>query len=247
MKNSFIWLSLFVLLLTNTFSSPTLVSAQDKTASGSSEIVIGKKARSDEVTAESAVHILENLERLAKDPQSSEQIKDKYDGVTNKTRGFIAQIISLKDDSFRVITPDNQEFFITPDKSTTIVKKGQITTGENYTLSDWFAIDDWLVLIGVQNNEVFQPRRILVSSESLAAPKSFVLRGTVKNSQKDKLDVAILGRTDSIITFKLDKDTNLVNQSNETITAKDLLVDTPVLLIGTEKDDKKTLQTLRLL
>lgn len=226
-------------------SSPTVndATASDKVVE---EITIEQKT-TDGQTQESTTQILENLERLAKDSSQSEQIKNQYEGVTSKTRGFIAQVTSLKDDSFKITTPSGEELLIVPDKSTTIVKKGESIRGSDATLTDWVAIDDWLVLIGIQSGETFQPRRILVSSDSLSPVDTFVARGVIKTSQSTKLDIEIIGQENQVETFNLVKNTNLVNADNETITYQDLPAGTPVLLIGTQSGDKKQLQTLRLL
>ncbi len=208
----------------------------------SSEITIEKKVKKEENTAQ----ILQNLERLAQDSPQKEQIKEQYQDATLRPRGFIAQIVQLRDDTFKILTLDQKELFITPDKSTTIVKKGQSTTGENYTLTDWFAIDDWLVLIGVQNGDIFQPRRILISSESLAPVETFVYRGTIKDLRKDKVDLTFLGQ-EEVQSFKIDKSINLVDTHNETVAIADLTPDTPIIAIGTKKSDSLQLQTLRLL
>lgn len=238
---------LLTILLSFVFWSGTtkITQAQDESAS-SEAVVIEKKTDTTQEIA--ATQILENLEKLAKDETARAEINDQYNDVTTKNRGFVAKITSLKDDAFKIITPDGSEMFITPDKSTTIVKKGETTTGDDYVLTDWFAIDDWLVLIGVQNGETFSPRRILISSESLAAPQNFVIRGRVKTIIASKIDVVVVGDSTKSETFSLDKSLNMVNQNNETITYKDIAVDSQVLLVGSENSsNKKTLQTLRLL
>lgn len=242
MKNTLLSTFFFANLILFQAGSPVL--AQETTESG--DVVIEKKTEISTHDQTATNQILDNLERLAKDPESSEKIKEKYDGVVNKNRGFIAQVTNLKDNALRVQTPDKEDVFITPDKSTTIIKKGKSTTGENLTLSEWFTIDDWLVLIGVQNDDVFSPRRIIISSETPIPEEQFVLRGTMKSSQNKKIEVNILGQEKSE-SFAIDKNVNLVNQTNETIAVKDLTIEAPVLLVGTIKNDKKTLQTLRLL
>ncbi|MBQ6437893.1 hypothetical protein IJJ12_00750 [bacterium] len=217
------------------------VSAQDASDSGEM-LAIGKKT--DDATAEKSNQILQNLENLVKDTGTSNIIRTQYDDVTTHARGFIGQVTALKEDSFKVVTPDDEEMLIAPDKSTTLVKKGDTTTGEGLTLADWISINDWLVIIGIQNGDNFQPRRIMISSDSLEPSVTFVRRGLVKTATTSKLDVSILGEQ-TTETFALTKTTNLVDADNETITTKDLPAETPVLLIGTMKADKKALQTLR--
>ncbi|MBQ6154516.1 hypothetical protein IJJ27_02220 [bacterium] len=241
--------TLFLSLMAGLFASSSLIYAQEASESSSEreetdEIVITKK---DDTSEENTTVILQNLENLVKDSNQSEQIKNQYDGVTSKTRGFVGQITSLKDNSFKINTLNDEELLIAPDKSTTIVKKGDTVTGDKATLTDWLAIDDWLVLIGVQNGETFQPRRLMVSSDSLAPVETFVSRGVIKNSQSNKIDVQIIGQDSLVETLNLAKTTDLVNSDNETITYKDLTPGSQVLLVGTQKDSKKSLQTLRLL
>ena len=235
--------TLFLSLMAGLFASSSLIYAQEASESSSEreetdEIVITKK---DDTSEENTTVILQNLENLVKDSNQSEQIKNQYDGVTSKTRGFVGQITSLKDNSFKINTLNDEELLIA------IVKKGDTVTGDKATLTDWLAIDDWLVLIGVQNGETFQPRRLMVSSDSLAPVETFVSRGVIKNSQSNKIDVQIIGQDSLVETLNLAKTTDLVNSDNETITYKDLTPGSQVLLVGTQKDSKKSLQTLRLL
>ena len=242
--------NLLIILFLTLISSSVSISAQETSpaaTASATEMVIEKKVALNDHDQASAGQILDNLERLAKDPTSSEQIKDQYEDVTNKNRGFIARVTSFKDGALKLSTLTEEEIFITPDKSTTIIKKGQSTTGENLDLSKWFSVDDWLVLIGVQNDDVFSPRRIIISSESLEPEKQFVLRGQIKTFTSKKVDVQILGSSTNVETFNLDKTINLTNRDNAVLTYKDLSLDAQVILVGTINNDKKTLQTLRLI
>ncbi len=242
--------NLLIILFLTLISSSVSISAQETSpaaTASATEMVIEKKVALNDHDQASAGQILDNLERLAKDPTSSEQIKDQYEDVTNKNRGFIARVTSFKDGALKLSTLTEEEIFITPDKSTTIIKKGQSTTGENLDLSKWFSVDDWLVLIGVQNDDVFSPRRIIISSESLEPEKQFVLRGQIKTFTSKKVDVQILGSSTNVETFNLDKTINLTNKDNANLTYKDLSLNAQVILVGTINNDKKSLQTLRLL
>lgn len=201
----------------------------------------------DNTSEESTTQILQNLENLVHDDSQSQEIIDQYDDVVSKARGFIGQVSSIKDDSFKISLPDGEELLITPDKSTTIVKNGETVQGDQAQLSEWLVIDDWLVLIGIQNGETFQPRRVMISGESLAPVERFVHRGVIKSATMSKVDVAIAGGDDLVESFALAKSANLVDQDNETIGYKDLKPGMEVLVIGEQKSSAKALQTLRLL
>ena len=199
------------------------------------------------VSEESTSQILQNLENLVRDDNQSEEIINQYDDVISKARGFIGQVSSLKDDAFKITLINGEELLIAPDKSTVIVKNGETTPGHQAQLSELLAVDDWLVIIGIQNGEVFQPRRIMVSGESLAPSERFVHRGRVKNSQSNKIEVQITGEDSLVESYQLTKSTQLVDQDNETITYKDVKAGLEVMVIGEQKGTAKTLQTLRLL
>ena len=204
-------------------------------------------AKDASVSEESTSQILQNLENLVRDDSQSEEIINQYDDVISKARGFIGQVSSLKDDAFKITLIGGEELLIAPDKSTVIVKNGETTPGHQAQLSELLAVDDWLVIIGIQNGEVFQPRRIMISGESLAPSERFVHRGQVKNSQSNKIEVQITGEDSLVESYSLAKSTQLVDRDNETITYKDVKAGLEVLVIGEQKGTAKTLQTLRLL
>lgn len=237
-------LPLAVLALTFTSVSFTFAQNLPETNDDDKEIIIRKK---QEESTETANQILQNLDKLSKNQNQAAEIKDKYDDVTAKNRGFVAQVTSLKDDSFKIRTPTGDELSISPDKSTTLIKKGAASSGDNLKLSDWLAIDDWLVLIGVQNGQVFLPRRIIISSESLAPHTNFATRGVIKNLTSSKVEIMPLG-SHVVESFILNKKTTLLDEHQENITYKDLSLGQQVLLVGTIADqDAKQLQTLRVL
>ncbi len=242
-------LVLFFLAVYASFLMSVSVCAQEASDDADLEedsgtITIEKKSDEQE---ESATQILHNLENLVKDNDQSEEIKNQYGDVVSKARGFIGQVSSIKEDSFKVTRPDGEELLIVPDKSTMIVKNGEATPGNEVTLTEWFEVDDWLVLIGIQNGDSFGPRRILISSESLLPSENFVNRGIIKQANRTKVDVQIVGETDAVETFNYAKSTDLVNKDNETITYEDLKPGMQVLIIGEQKGTAKTLQTLRLI
>ncbi len=242
LKKFFTLLSLIILL---SWSKP--IAAQtvtEESQATSTAIVLEKKNDVSDQEVEAANQILNNLERLVKNTEQKEQLKEEYSDVVEKNRGFIARVVSVKDNTCKVVTFKEEEVLLSPDKSTTLIKRGKSTTGENFTLSEWLNIDDWLVVIGVQSGDVFFPRRIIVSSESLLPEETFVFRAQIKTATAKKVDAYIFNR-DQVETFDFSKSTNLVNHLNETISYKDLNINQTVLLIGTIRDGEKTLQTLR--
>ncbi len=228
--------------------------AENISEEGESEeaIVIEKKEETGEEEGGSADKILDNLERLAKDPDASEQIKDQYDEAAAKNRGFVAVVLASKDGALRVnvlgLDGETEEVFITPDKSTTIIKKGQSTSGENLEMDEWFAIDEYLVVIGVQDGETFSPRRILVSSEEIVPVEEFLLRGSVERISSSSVTIVKAGGTEEQNSYTIDKAVKILSRDGVEIEASEIETESNVLLVGTiDNDGDEQLQTIRVL
>jgi hypothetical protein len=204
-------------------------------ASSSAKIQITKtssdiKANSQEKSGATA--ILKNLERLTSDEAQKEQIKNNYDEVGEKKKGFIARVVSVKGQSVKVKTGES-ELFLVPDKSTTLVKKDEIVTADTVTMTDWFAVDDWLVVIGVEDGETFLPRRISISAESLEPQEQVMVRGAVKTLNKTKLE-AVPSNAVAAESFLITAKTVFQNADGSEVDTKKIVNGTAVLIVGTK-------------
>lgn len=248
--------SLILLLLCtfgfSVFRQPAQAQSEeaDSAASSSSTVIqITREEASPNATDHEragAMAILRNLERLAGDSEQKERLGSAYEEVAEKNRGFIARVVGVKDQSIRVSTSKG-EIFLVPDKSTTLVKKSETVTADMVTLAEWFEIDDWLVVIGVENGETFAPRRIVSSPESLEAPEQFMQRFNVKTVQKTKLEAIPSGETAAqnlLITAK----TVFQNADGSELDLSDLPKETLVVAMGTvNANGNKTVGVVRAL
>ena len=190
--------------------------------------------------------LLDNLERLTRQKEESETLKDLYADLNVKKRGYIAQVISIKDKTVRVKSLDGTEQFLTFDKSTTLIRKGQETTADQVEAADWLNIDDWIVVIGVEEDDQFLPRRILVSSVSLEPKPKIVRIGTVAAINSTKLSFIPRGG-ESVEEVKVSRNTIFQDRNGETIKAAQVKVDQSILVTGIGGNSGATAATIRVL
>ena len=70
-----------------------------------------------------------------------------------------------------------------------------------------------------------------------------MIKGVIKNVTSSKVEIMPVNGS-SVETFKIDKQTNLLDHHQETITSKDLQLEQKVLLVGTQKSDNSQKQLL---
>lgn len=239
-------IALFTLLISGNFLTTNIL-AQDETSEPT--IIEISKDGSEQIQAtsknkEGAQAILQNLERLASDEANKETIISNYEDIGEKRRGFIAQVTSTKDESLRIQSRSGEEFFLAPDQSTTVVRKTEIVTADKIKLSEWFTVDDWLVVIGVEDDGVFLPRRIMISSVSLEPEEQFVERGLVRTLQKTKLELTPSG-SDQALSFVVDASTSFQNVDGSDLTLNDFSKEDQVIVVATGSETKKTARIVR--
>ncbi|MDR0462799.1 MAG: hypothetical protein LBG64_01085 [Pseudomonadales bacterium] len=229
-----------------TFILTGVASAESDTNESSTVIEISREENGNQANSsqEGASVILRNLERLASDTEQVQQILENYEEIGERKRGFIARVTSLRDDSLRVETLHGNEQFITPDQSTAIVSGGREARANTINLSEWVDVGDWVVIIGVENNGVFSPRRILISASSLEPETQIVKRGSIVALQRASFELQPVA-TESAMTFNITGDTTFQNADGTALTVDDFGVDSKVLVVGTSNGEDNTATIIR--
>ncbi|MCL2110517.1 hypothetical protein FWH30_02985 [Microgenomates group bacterium] len=190
--------------------------------------------------------LLDNLEKITRQIESNAQLKDIYTDLNIKKRGFIAQVTNIRDKTIRVRDLNDSEQFLTFDKSTVIIRKGQESSADQIALDEWMEIDDWIVVIGVEEDSQFFPRRILISSTSLLPKEKIVKLGTLGLITSAKLSYLPQG-TDTMEEIKITRQTTFQDQDAQAIKSTDLNSDTPILVVGYQDNTGQTATTIRAL
>jgi len=150
------------------------VFASEITASSSAEI-----AQEDQ---EKVSEILKTLEKVTKDKQKNQEIKADYE-VETKKKGFIAVVETINEYTIKIM--NQKEAYLltraTLDQSATMIKNNQnIKTSE-------IEVGDWLIIMGFENDEGFQTRRMLVFKKDLNPPNKITRIGSIESLEKNQL------------------------------------------------------------
>lgn len=192
--------------------------------------------------------LLGNLEKIAaEEGEANEDMKEVYEQMESKKTGFIAQVLSIKDKTVKVKDPQNGEKFLTFDKSTILVNGNSQENADSADLAKWLEVDDWLVVIGVVENETFLPRRILISSTNLAPKSKFVRLGTFKSLSSNTLTF-IPKNSEQEETLTVGRNTDYQDSAGKDIKTREFTEGAEILVVGiTPASGKTTANTLRLL
>ncbi len=176
-------------------------------------------------------------ERIRKwSEQNSEKIKGTIDQLSQQKRGFIGQVERVTKESLTITNNKGTEI-IPIDEQITLLKANQ-----KISIDD-IAVDDWLVVMGLVIDDVFTPKRILVSTKSLRPKHHLVILGTITG--QSPTTITILSRQNQEINLKINTQTNYQDQNGDTVLSSDFIEDIQVLVVGNESQNTKTASLIR--
>lgn len=217
----FVVLTLLILSVVIQFS-PQLASAQEE------------ETASPSATTEK---LRERIEKIVE--EKKEQIQGVISEFDQKKRGFIGQVIRVSEESVTVKTNKTTEI-IPIDETVTLLK-------DNKDLPiDEVAVDDWLLVMGLIEDDSFQPKRIIVTSKSLRPRTPIVALGNIDSISRSSLTLTPRSETDSFST-SLSSKTRYQDINGEEIDRDDISEDTQAVVIGFEDDDEKSATLVRVL
>lgn len=172
-----------------------------------------------------------------------EEKKDQITGIINNLdstkQGFIGQVIRISEEAVTVKT--NKATRILPITSDVELLKG--TT--KMKLAD-LAVDNWLVVMGVVEDDNFKPIRILVSTEDIRPRSYLTALGTI--SESDKTTFTIVPR-DNPEAIEVTTNTKTVYEDlkGEEIKRTDIETDMQALVIAYDDEGDKIATRIRVL
>jgi hypothetical protein len=203
---------------------PTQVQAQEASSS--------TKPSPEEVTKAN----LERIRRIVE--EKGDQIKGVIDQISQQKRGFIGQIQRITEESI-TLTNRRGTQVVTLSGEVTMLKAGKEIKIEDV------AVGDWVLVLGLIKDEIFTPKRILVSTASLRPKDHFVELGTI--TALNRSEISILSRQNEAITINLNKKTAFEDRQGEKASSQDFIEDIQVLIVGYQDDEGKTATTVRAL
>lgn len=182
-------------------------------------------------------NLKERIERIVE--EKKDQIKGIINSLDSTKQGFIGQVTRISEETVTIKT--NKATKILPISSEVELLKGTAQT----KLAD-IAVDNWLVVMGIVEDDNFKPIRILVSSEDIR-PKSYtVALGTVTDIGRNNLTFTPRDNPEEL-TVTTNNQTTYEDLKGEEISRSDIETDTQALLIAYDDEGEKVARRIRLL
>jgi len=214
-------LILILAVLLVSLSAPVVLKAQES-ASPSSEVT--------------TQNLKDRIEKIVN--EKKEEIQDAVNNLEQKKRGFICEITRISENSLSVKNSKGSQILSLTDQV-------EFKKGSKIIKFDQLEVGNWLVVMGIEENQVFSPLRILVSETSLQPTPRKVILGTI--TKVGSTSVAIKARTGSEeISLNLDKNSLLEDLNEKEISLKQVEENTQALVIMTD-NEKSLVRRLRVL
>ncbi|MBD3279587.1 MAG: hypothetical protein GF390_02645 [Candidatus Pacebacteria bacterium] len=181
-------------------------------------------------------NLKERIEKVVE--EKKDQIKGTIDDLSQKSYGFIAQVQRLTEETITVENQDGTQILAIDDQ-VTLVKDGQ-----EIELTK-VAVDDWLIIMGYQEDAEFNPKRIVVSSESLRPSPHLVMFGTIKSLSRSKLDLEPRQKQNEteVLSLTLSQNIEFQDLQGETSQTSLFTEGLQVLVVGYQNEDGEQIIT----
>lgn len=176
----------------------------------------------------------ERIEKIVE--EKKDQIKGVLSEFDQKKRGTLGNVTRVSEESITVKTRKATE--IIPLNDDVVLQKA----GKTIKIGD-VAVGDWAVVMGLIEDDTFQPKRILVSSTTLRPATAVVTLGTIETVNRTQLDIAPRSG-DSSFPINTDSKTNYQDINGEEIERADIKADMQAIVIGYENDKNEKIARL---
>jgi len=192
-------------------------------------LVYGQDASSsaEEISSETTKNLKDRIQRVVKEKE--QEIKGVIEDLSKKKQGFIGEIERVSGETLSIKTVKNTRI-IAIDETVTLLKNNK-----KIELKD-IAVGDWLIVMGILEDDNLVAKRIIVSSESLR-PKSYIVAlGSISDISKSSLIFQSRSQSENQ-TLTLSKSTSYQDMDGKKIDLSQLSEDSQVLVIYYEEDE----------
>lgn len=170
--------------------------------------------------------------------EKREQIKGVIEKITLQKRGFIGEVQRISAESLTVKNSKGVEILAVDPDEVEILKNNK-----SINIDD-IAIENWVVIMGLQDKDTFVVKRILVSDKSLSNKEYFVILGTVKSITSSKVNVD--PRNDEqTISYKIGSSIDYQDLNGNEIENSQIEEESQALVVGYKTDDGNIATTIR--
>jgi len=219
-KKCVLFASIFAVAIATVGGTTTLVQAQTET-----------EEESATASAETAEQLRNRINRIVEERR--EEIDSTVSLLEAQKRGFVGEVDRISENAITVNSLDTTEI-VAIGEGTTLLKDGDSLP------IDEVAVGNWLVVMGIINDEdVFTPRRVIVSEETLRPRPKAVNVGTLTTFDILDETLSIEPRaSQEEVTYTLSDTADYIDINNEVIEDTDLISDAfQALVVGYIDDD----------
>ncbi|MEN8253392.1 MAG: hypothetical protein ABFQ62_03395 [Patescibacteria group bacterium] len=207
---------LFLILIFNPFWQNT--KAQD---------VYTEQDREASPSTETTKNLKDRIQRVVKERE--EEIKGVIEDLSQKRQGFIGEVERVSGETLSIKTIKDTRI-IAVDDTVSLLKNNK-----KIELKD-VSVGDWLIVMGMLEDDNFVAKRILVSSESLRPRNHTVVLGSISEIAKKSLTFQARSESDSK-TLMLNSSSSYQDFEGNKIAKSDLGDELQALVIYYEQDD----------
>lgn len=183
-------------------------------------------------------NLKQRIERIVE--EKKDQIKGIINNLDATKQGFIGQVTRISEETITVKT--NKATKILPISSQVELLRGSTAI----KLSD-IAVDNWVVVMGIIQDDNFNPVRILVSADDIRPKTYTVFLGTISDSDRTSFTITPRDNPDSQIQVTTNNKTLFEDLKGEEIDRADIETETQALIIAFDDEGEKIAKRIRLL
>jgi len=201
-------------------TSKTATPAAAKTTPTTKAITVSPTAttKDKESTASADLttqNLRERIERIVEEKR--DQIKGVLSEISISQRGVIGEVQRVTEESITIKTHKGTEIIPLTNTAYTV----ELIKANKAIKPTEIAVGDWLLALGVIEEDNFEPVRITISTSSLRPRTRSITIGSITKIERTALTVESRSATGSV-TYTTNKDTKYQDLSGNSITAADI-------------------------
>lgn len=179
----------------------------------------------------------ERIERIV--DEKKDQIKGVLSQIGQQRRGFIGEVERISQETITLETPKGLS--IIPLTEKVVLEEN----GRGVEVDD-IEVGNWATVLGVSEEETFQPLKVVIFEDSLRPRPIVVAMGSVVDVSSAELNI-VRRDTGEELTFELNRQTAYQDLVGDQLRNDDMSPDLQVLVAGLETASGKTALVVRLL
>lgn len=187
----------------------------------------------DEASPSATKSLKDRIEKVV--DEKKDQVEQKVTESTAAKRGFIGRIDRVSEEAITLVNAKGTQVIpLSPELE--LVKDDQEANIED------LAVDDWVTVLGIQNDKDFEPLRIVISEDQLSPRPQVVAIGSIASFNSSQVTLKSR-QDDSEVEFDLNNNTDYKNIEDEDIAIADLFEDMQCLIAGYTSGDEGEVNT----